>query len=91
MGYVGNFSYLSFTEPGKYNYNTIAAFYERSEIMLSDMMDYKNSISKKILKQDKVDPGTFSFLEPGWWALHAATITAVFILGATMAKKSRQM
>jgi hypothetical protein len=60
--------------------------------MLAGMMDYKNSISKKLLNQDKVDPGTFSFLEPGWWALHATTITAIFMLGSMMAKKSqRQM
>ncbi|MGS0764245.1 hypothetical protein [Syntrophomonas curvata] len=58
--------------------------------MLSGMMDYKNSISKKLLNQDKVDPGTFSFLEPGWWALHATAITAVYILGTMTAKKSRE-
>lgn len=57
--------------------------------MLSGIIDYRNSIMKKILHQDKVDPGTFSFLEPGWWALHATTITAAIMLGSMLAKKSR--
>ncbi len=58
--------------------------------MLSGMMEGKNSISKKLFNNDKVDPGTFSFLEPGWWALHATAITGVYILGAMIAKKSRE-
>jgi len=57
--------------------------------MLSDIMDYKNALCKKLLHQDKVDPGTFSFLEPGWWVLHAVTITAIFMLGSMMTKKSQ--
>lgn len=57
--------------------------------MLSGIIDYRNSVIKKILNQDKVDPGTFSFLEPGWWALHATTITAAIMLGSMIAKKSR--
>ncbi|HBQ27663.1 MAG TPA: hypothetical protein DD791_14815 [Syntrophomonas sp.] len=56
--------------------------------MLSGIMDYRNSVIKKVLNQDKVDPGTFSFLEPGWWALHATTITAAIMLGNMIAKKS---
>jgi len=62
---------------------------ERSGTMLLGMMDYKNSLAKKILNQDKVDPGTFSFLEPGWWALHATTITAAIMLGSMLSKRAR--
>jgi len=51
------------------------------------MMDYKNSIAKKVMNHDKIDFGSFSFLEPGWWALHAATITAAVMLGHRMAKQ----
>ncbi|SHG58855.1 hypothetical protein SAMN02745221_00552 [Thermosyntropha lipolytica DSM 11003] len=58
--------------------------------MLLDFMDYKNSLAKKLLRQDKVDPGSFSFLESGWWALHAAAITGVFILGHEMGKKGNK-
>lgn len=56
--------------------------------MLSGIMDYRNSIIKKIINQDKVDPGTFSFLEPGWWALHATTITAAVMLGSMLSKRT---
>ncbi len=55
--------------------------------MFAGLMDYKNSMARKLMNQDKVDPGTFSFLEPGWWALHATAITAVYLLGTMMTKK----
>jgi len=55
--------------------------------LFAGMMDYKNSIAKKMMRQDKVDPGTFSFFKPGWWVLHATTITAVYMLGQMMNKK----
>lgn len=54
---------------------------------LMDFMDYKNSVSKRVMQKDKVDPGTFSLLEPGWWALHAAAITGIYLLGTRMARK----
>lgn len=57
------------------------------EILLLGLMDYKNSLVKKMLNQDRIDPGSFSFLESGWWALHAAAITGIFALGHQMAKK----
>lgn len=55
---------------------------------LIDFMDHKNSLSKKVMHQDKVDPGTFSLMEPGWWALHAMAITGVYLLGSHMARRS---
>ncbi|MDD2585272.1 MAG: hypothetical protein PHT79_00385 [Syntrophomonadaceae bacterium] len=58
--------------------------------MLSGFMDYKNSIAKKIINEDKIDPGTFSFLGPGWWALHAAAISAIYVIGHTMAKNMQK-
>ena len=43
---------------------------------------------KKMAGRNKVDPGTFSFLEPGWWVLHAATISAAYTLGKKMSRKN---
>jgi len=54
--------------------------------MLADLMDRRNSFAKKLMRQDKVDPGTFSFMEPGWWALHAVSIAGVYMLGHNLAK-----
>ena len=68
-------------------------YYEKSKgvenMFLSGIMDYRNSIVRKMINQDKVDPGTFSFLEPGWWALHATTITAAIMLGSMLSKRAR--
>ncbi len=54
---------------------------------LMGVMDHKNSLSKRIMHQDKVDPGTFSMMEPGWWALHAVAITGVYLLGRRMQRQ----
>ena len=68
-------------------------YYEKSKgvenMFLSGIMDYRNSIVRKMINQDKVDPGTFSFLEPGWWALHATTITSAIMLGSMLSKRTR--
>ncbi len=56
--------------------------------MIAGLMDYKNSAVKKMMHQDKLDPGTLSFLEPGWWAFHATAITAIWVLADRMAKNS---
>jgi len=50
----------------------------------SGMMDYKNSMVKKMTNDDKIDPGTFSLMEPGWWALHATAIAGVYLLGSKL-------
>ena len=52
--------------------------------MFANMMDRKNSLLKKVMGNDKIDPGSFSFLESGWWALHAAMVTGIFWLGYKM-------
>lgn len=57
--------------------------------MLYGMLDRKNSLIKKIIGDNKIDPGSFSFLEPGWWALHSAMITGIFLLGYKMSQRSR--
>ena len=36
----------------------------------------------------KVDPGTFSLLQPGWWAFHAVAIGGMLLLGKTLEKRS---
>ncbi|NLO20515.1 MAG: hypothetical protein GX119_00740 [Syntrophomonadaceae bacterium] len=53
-------------------------------------MDYKNSAVKKMMQQDKIDPGGFSFMEPGWWALHATAITAIWVIADRMARSSSE-
>lgn len=49
--------------------------------MFFNMMDYKVN---KLSRDDKIDPGTFSIMEPGWWALHATAIAGVYLLGKKM-------
>jgi len=55
--------------------------------MLSSLWDLKNSTVKKMVKDDKIDPGTFSMMEPGWWALHATAIAGVYMLGRKLGKR----
>lgn len=64
--------------------------YERGVFLIAGLMDYKNSAVKKMMQQDKVDPGSFSFMEPGWWALHATAITAIWVIADRMARSSSQ-
>ncbi|MEN6327830.1 MAG: hypothetical protein ABFD18_16695 [Syntrophomonas sp.] len=54
--------------------------------MISNLKDSKDSFIDDLTTNGKVDPGTFSFMEPGWWALHAATIAGIYMLGRTMSK-----
>lgn len=54
--------------------------------MFMGLMDYKNSMTKKIFNADKSDPGTFSFMEPGWWVLHAMAIPGIYLLGRQLSK-----
>lgn len=35
----------------------------------------------------RVDPGTFSFLQPGWWAFHALAIGGAVVLGKEIEKR----
>lgn len=37
--------------------------------------------------RNRVDPGTFSFMQPGWFALHAVTIASMVYLGKAMEKR----
>ncbi|HWP98569.1 MAG TPA: hypothetical protein VN426_17135 [Syntrophomonadaceae bacterium] len=55
----------------------------------SGFMDAKDSAGRKLFHQDRIDPGTFSFMEGGWWALHAAAISGMLILGHSLAKNGR--
>lgn len=52
--------------------------------MYSGFMDYSNSILKKAIGDDKVDPGSFSFMQPAWWALHATALAGVYMLGSKL-------
>jgi len=36
----------------------------------------------------RVDPGPFSFLQPGWIALHAVVISGVTMLGKAWEKRT---
>jgi hypothetical protein len=53
-------------------------------MLFSNMMDYKDSMVKRLSPDDKIDPGTFSLMEPGWWVLHATAIAGVYMLGSKM-------
>ncbi len=55
--------------------------------MLNGMQDYKNSIMKQMTGDDKIDPGTFSIGETGWWVLHAGAIAGIYALGSKMSKR----
>ncbi|MDD3267799.1 MAG: hypothetical protein PHX14_00625 [Syntrophomonadaceae bacterium] len=57
--------------------------------MLTDFKD-KDSFIDDLIHHEKVDPGTFSFLEPGWWALHAATIAGVYMLGQSISRSRHE-
>lgn len=57
-------------------------------VVILGLMDYKNSIIRKMINADKADPGAISFLEPGWWILHATAITGIYLLASRMAKRS---
>jgi len=35
----------------------------------------------------KVDPGTFSFLEPGWFIFHALAITGMIMIGMAIERR----
>jgi len=56
-----------------------------------DVLDRKNSIGKKIIGEDKVDPGTFSFMEPGWWVFHAAAITGIYVLSNRISHRGNRL
>lgn len=49
--------------------------------MFTNSGDYEDSVVKRLHRDEKIDPGTFSLMEPGWWALHATAIAGVFMLG----------
>lgn len=57
--------------------------------MFLGMMDRKNSLMKKVMGKNRIDPGNFSFLESGWWALHSALITGIFLLGYKMSQRDK--
>ncbi|MEN6460022.1 MAG: hypothetical protein ABFC94_01450 [Syntrophomonas sp.] len=52
--------------------------------------DQKNSAIQHLFGDSKIDPGTFSFLETGWWALHAAAITGILIMGSRMSNRDEE-
>ena len=58
--------------------------------MLNGMQDFKNSMFKKMSGDDKIDPGTFSIGETGWWLLHAGAIAGVYALASKMAPRNRR-
>ncbi len=55
--------------------------------MLSGMQDWKNSKIKKMTGDDRIDPGTFSIGETGWWLLHAGAIAGIYALGNKMSRR----
>ncbi len=41
-----------------------------------------------MMKMRKVDPGTFSFLEPGWFILHVFAIFGMIMLGMSLERRN---
>ena len=46
-----------------------------------------DAVVRKLRHDDKIDPGTFSIMEPGWLALHAAAIAGVYLLGSRLSNR----
>ena len=40
------------------------------------------------MPRKKVDPGTFSFLEPGWYVWHAVAILIIFFIGVCVGREN---
>jgi hypothetical protein len=40
-----------------------------------------------LMFRNRVDPGPFSFMQPGWFALHALTIAGSIYLGKALEKR----
>jgi len=55
--------------------------------MLNGMQDFKNSMFKKLSGDDKIDPGTFSIGETGWWLLHAGAIAGIYAFASKMTQR----
>lgn len=52
--------------------------------MFSNMEGYKESVVKRLHRDEKIDPGAFSLMEPGWWVLHVTAIAGVYMLGSKL-------
>jgi hypothetical protein len=57
--------------------------------MLSHISDFKDNVFNNLRSEDKIDPGTFSFMEPGWWALHATAVAGIYLLGSKLHNRLR--
>jgi len=57
--------------------------------LIAGLIDYKNSAMKKMMHHDNVDTGAFSFMEPGWWALHATVITVIWLIADRTSRASK--
>jgi len=55
--------------------------------MLDGLQDYMNTAVKKAGGESRIDPGTFSLGETGWFLLHAGAIAGVYLLGSIIARK----
>lgn len=55
--------------------------------MLNGIQDFKNSAIKKATGGNKIDPGTFSLGETGWFLLHAGAIAGIYMLGSRIAHR----
>lgn len=55
--------------------------------MFSDEEDYKGNVINQLTRDDKVDPGIFSLMQPGWWALHLTAIAGVYMLGNKLSNR----
>jgi len=56
-------------------------------LMLNGAQDYTNAAIKKVTGDNRIDPGTFSLGQSGWWLLHAGAITGIYMLGSMIAHR----
>lgn len=55
--------------------------------MFSNVSDFKDTVVDSLRDVKKTYPGNYSFSEPGWWALHAAAIAGVYLLGNKLSNR----
>jgi len=52
--------------------------------LFTNTRDNSDSIIDRVTGNEKIDPGIFSLMEPGWWALHATAIAGIYLLGSKL-------
>jgi len=65
-----------------------AAFYRYFKVITTETKSAKKNKYEGGYNMKKIDPGPFSFLQPGWLALHAVVISGVTMLGKAWERRT---